>query len=155
LDSWLGDIRLALCLRDTGILLQGKNLFTKYPPNNNFYYEDPCIRQIAFHHLLPHQSQRLYEAELKNGMNGITLSHIAPYFLKNGMEWNTSRAGGDYNSLSMNSADECYKKCQSESKCVSFEFNNGVCYVKQHIPDATESKNVISGVVLSHYKCNK
>jgi hypothetical protein len=153
-DCWAGDIRLGLCLRDVGIFLESPGLFTKHPPNDNFFYGDPCTKQISFHHLLISQFQRLYQVELKNnGTRPVTLSDIAPSFLREGITSNTNRPGGDYDHFAEPSVEGCYERCRKDRKCYSFVHANSVCWLKSVIPDVKEEQGTTSGVVLSNYVC--
>jgi hypothetical protein len=152
---WAGDIRVALCLRDAGILLQSPGLFTKYPPNNKFYYGDPCTRQISFHHLLVYQTQELFQVELEKKNGNLTLDVIAPYFLSEEIQSGFNRAGGDYTHFQSPSVEECQVACRKDIKCVAFSFANSLCWLKSHIPDTSEAPGTASGVVLDHYKCKK
>jgi hypothetical protein len=132
-------------------------LFTKHPPNNNFHYKDPCTKQISFHHLLLEQTQRLYQAELEKNINGsgLALADIAPYFLNEDILLGTNRPGGDYTHFYEPSVKECQKKCKSDQKCLSFSHENSQCWLKSEIPTTKVSSVTSTGVVLSHYVCNK
>ncbi|KAI9189790.1 hypothetical protein H9P43_001223 [Blastocladiella emersonii ATCC 22665] len=68
-DCWAGDVRLGLCLRDAGILINyaypGRRWFNPVTPHWSVhpYYEDPCKRVVTFHHLSQATMQKLYDIE--------------------------------------------------------------------------------------------
>eukprot|EP00834_Sanchytrium_tribonematis_P006606 NODE_502_length_6703_cov_1.353574.p2 type:complete len:421 gc:universal NODE_502_length_6703_cov_1.353574:1326-64(-) len=62
---WAGDIRVALCLRDAGILLDrmaSRNDFHGSPVQK-VKFSSPCDKPFTFHHLFPFQIQLLHELE--------------------------------------------------------------------------------------------
>ncbi|KAJ1568425.1 hypothetical protein HK405_002103 [Cladochytrium tenue] len=63
-DCWGGDVRLALCMRDAGILLEFASGHHGEPPIRDYAYpQDPCEQPLVFHHLVPWQMQTLHELE--------------------------------------------------------------------------------------------
>ena len=75
-DCWAGDVRIALCLRDNGILIHEDSF--KLPGFHNTapimvslekgggWWPDPCLTPMTFHHLRPWQAQVLYDVEKDN-----------------------------------------------------------------------------------------
>jgi hypothetical protein len=156
---WAGDVRLALCLRDLGILVKHHNGFNNNPPNENMNFFSPCIEPTTFHHLVPSQIQELYdfEMEAKSKYDVINMGHVANYFLKpiEGAIMNVKRFGGDMAELKASNSQECLLLCQTKEGCVSFSFVTDTCYMKQWIPRVYPDESGIeeSGIVLSHYIC--
>ncbi|ORX75883.1 hypothetical protein K493DRAFT_393760 [Basidiobolus meristosporus CBS 931.73] len=156
-DCWGGDIRLALCLRDAGVLLQGQSGFHSDPPNTKFSFKDrdPCERPITFHHLLPHQVQLLYEADKK--MHGdVTYSDVVDRFsrLKSNITSQHDRPGHDYKTLTISLA-ECQAQCENDKLCQSWSHSNGSCKLKDSMPDMTEVKDekTFTNSYPLHYTC--
>jgi hypothetical protein len=67
-DCWAGDIRLALCFRDMGVLItnpfgpEGLNAGTPHWSSWK-YGKDPCHRPFTFHHLTGATMLKIYQAE--------------------------------------------------------------------------------------------
>jgi hypothetical protein len=147
---WAGDVRLALCLRDIGIHVDGRGEFHKDPPNDEFEYQDPCIKPISFHHLLPHQIQTLYDIK-----GNATMASLAPHFLSKDVQMDTDRPGMDYKSYYEPSGSECYQQCVNDPQCASFSYHRSLCSLKYGIPKQKEVIGSISGLVLDHFKCKQ
>jgi hypothetical protein len=173
-DCWAGDVRLGLCLRDAGILIdnscgskfQFQRSCASYrffvdPPEGEVIYGDACTEPISFHHLKHNQIKEIYELEMnhRKTQTNVNMEHIAQHFLNDA---NTSIPGksrfGDYFSKkSVGSAFECKLICSGIDKCVSYTFSSDYCYLRAIIPylmnDSTGTEK--SGVILSHYTCKK
>ncbi|KAJ3064268.1 hypothetical protein HDU98_012295, partial [Podochytrium sp. JEL0797] len=92
-DCWAGDVRVALCMRDAGVLITGTGDVYQSPPNTDFEYPDsPCTQPLVFHKTLPHQIQSLFEAQHATPRNRTTFADIYHHMHFN----NTfSRVSGD------------------------------------------------------------
>lgn len=159
---WAGDIRIALCLRDYGILIQESLpwTFNRDPPHNKFDYPvDPCSKPLTFHHLLIEQIQKLYNLE-----------SVIPHQINYGelfQDWKDSdegiivkgnRKGSDYDSMEADSAKACMERCKQDVKCMSFVFDGETskCWMKTGIPGlSTNVNNLFTGHFGSKYRCNK
>lgn len=160
-NCWAGDIRLALCLRDAGILVEDSRLFHGNPPSENMNFDDPCIKPITFHHLHINQIQELYklEVETKKNHGKVKMEHFAKHYLKrlDDQIRVESRQGGDMFVLKAKDASECRSLCQNNTKCAAYTFVNEQCYLKNEIPSKIEPAlpREIGGVVLKNYRCQK
>ncbi|KAK9762062.1 hypothetical protein K7432_012545 [Basidiobolus ranarum] len=159
-DCWAGDIRLALCLRDAGVLITPQVDFNGAPPNMKFPFleQNPCTRPITFHHLLPQQIQLLYETEKK--MNGfVTYSDVMDRYkhLNHNAANKLVRLGGDYEEVNTTHMDECRSRCERDSRCISWSFANGLCNLKDTHPGNTDVEDVeaFSNVYPMRYTCTK
>ncbi|KAI8844795.1 hypothetical protein BC829DRAFT_400046 [Chytridium lagenaria] len=146
-DCWAGDVRLALCMRDQGVLLSGGQGFEKEPPNDDVWFPgDGCSRPNVFHHLLPHQVQRLHEIETlaiaAHPSKGVTMSDVLHHFISNRptIQEDTDRPGNDYNNKVVPEAKDC------ESAVV--------CWLKDKIVQIkTGVKGRWSGIIPEKYVC--
>jgi hypothetical protein len=78
-DCWAEDIRLSLCLRDQGILIENipDYLFNNEPPVDDYNYPaNGCNRPITFHHLLPDQIQKFYDLETKDSNTAKIVTYV-------------------------------------------------------------------------------
>ncbi|KAJ1552928.1 hypothetical protein HK405_009531, partial [Cladochytrium tenue] len=76
-----GDVRLALCLRDAGILVERGEGFYKEPPTKEAHFpSDACQRPKVFHHALPAQMQALHDAEASERALGRALTMGAVFW---------------------------------------------------------------------------
>ena len=154
------DVRTAICLRDNGILLQHAAHFNKEPPIESFNYEfDPCDRPITFHHLLTDQLHRLYliSKESKQGIltYGEVYRHFSVQFNQDDLQFNKTRKGSDYIHFKVEDPSACRKACVNEPKCMSFDFLDSICYLKNGVPAPSPRNNTVSGVLHSRYICNR
>lgn len=139
-SCFAGDIRLGLCLRDSGILIRRvvPYVFNRDPPHSLYWYPDPCDRPITFHHLLVAQIQKLYDLEQKTKQNYpfTTFSEIFLDWIgdSDGEPVIGDRRGSDITSYSAETSDECREKCRIYSTCVSYTFSDGKCFLKSGIP---------------------
>ncbi|ORY45160.1 hypothetical protein BCR33DRAFT_716492 [Rhizoclosmatium globosum] len=63
-SCWAGDIRVGLCMRDAGVLVQHREGFYGLPPNAQFVWPDRgCSIPFVFHHALPRQVQALWDVQ--------------------------------------------------------------------------------------------
>ncbi|KAJ3103776.1 hypothetical protein HDU97_009872 [Phlyctochytrium planicorne] len=182
-DCWAGDVRLALCLRDVGIKLTGGEGFDKEPETHSYFYgrflgnhktispnddqwmsPDGCFRPNVYHHLLPHQIQKLHEIETLSMMShpehGTTHADVFQHFTtdRKPIEKDTDRPGNDMRNASVDNAEACEKMCREEKKCLSWSFANGKCYIKDKITQiktGDEYKGRASGVIPERYVCKK
>ncbi|KAJ3114183.1 hypothetical protein HDU96_002449 [Phlyctochytrium bullatum] len=161
-DCWAGDVRLALCLRDVGILLEGGQYFEKEPPNDDSWFpEDGCARPNVFHHLLPHQVQRLHEIEsmalAHHPERGATWADVLQFFNPNrpSIEQDTDRPGKDYDNKRTADAKACEELCQSDKKCKSWAFDGAKCWLKSAIASIKRdnTKGKASGILPERYVC--
>jgi hypothetical protein len=165
-DCWAGDIRISLCLRDNGVLLTALSGLNGDPPNDKYHYGDPCVEPLTFHHLLISQIQELFKLDslLQKkwnffGFPRITMADVAHAFFPSTdaseiLEY-SDRVGSDLTHFPIESALECQQKCKWNSKCHSFVFDGTDCWLKSGIPPMTQHESFSSGVVLSHYICNR
>jgi hypothetical protein len=156
-DCWAGDVRTALCLRDTGILLKDMPGFNKDPPNDKFAFGgDPCFKPITFHHLLLHQIQSL--AKMENDKASEAFITMADVFQmsRNGLANimpGTDRRGWDITAVDSSDIEDCEKKCQTMTECVSFVYSESKCWLKKGIPGSEQKNGFISGVIPSKFVC--
>jgi hypothetical protein len=148
---WAGDVRLALCLRDVGVHIDGRGEFHENPPNDEMDYPDPCARPLSFHHLLPHQSQMLFDAIQKHPK--VTMSDLAAHFLSKEIQMDKDRPGMDYRRFYQPSGHGCYEQCLKDSRCVAFSFYRSECKLKNGIPKQERVIGAMSGVVVDHFHC--
>ncbi|KAJ3240205.1 hypothetical protein HDU77_011168 [Chytriomyces hyalinus] len=139
-DCWAGDIRTALCFRDAGVLVDSGVGFHGFPPNEEFTYpDDPCEKPSVFHHVLPWQMQKLYEAGLwdkqpKPRKIGITMRSIYTAFhgTKTVFQVDVDRKGGDYRHFTSSSGKACESLCEGDRKCVAWVFDTDkICWLNQ------------------------
>lgn len=158
-DCWAGDIRLALCLNDIGISLNSVHTFNSKPPNDDFHFTSPCLKPVSFHHLLLHQTQKLYSLEKsleKNGVSTVTLGDIASSFLEDGLAKGVDRPGSDYTHFAEPLYDRCHEACKNDYRCVAFIHDSRAnCWLKDSIPSVKTTAKSVSGIVLDHYKCTR
>ncbi|KAJ3227485.1 hypothetical protein HDU81_006703, partial [Chytriomyces hyalinus] len=63
-SCWAGDIRVGLCMRDSGILVDHVLEFYGFPPDADFGFpDDPCTRPLVFHHSTQNQIQTFHDIE--------------------------------------------------------------------------------------------
>ncbi|KAJ3208579.1 hypothetical protein HDU67_006671 [Dinochytrium kinnereticum] len=138
-DCWAGDVRLALCFRDNGILLTGGQGFDKEPPNDDI--------------------QRLHEVETMaiaaHPKSGVTYSDVLQNFLANreAIQKDTDRYGSDYDNRPSEDARACMLMCKSEHKCKSWTYDGSKCWLKDKIASVKEDKGKWSGILPEKYAC--
>jgi hypothetical protein len=150
-NCWAGDVRLALCLRDVGVHIDGRGEFHENPPNDEMDYSDPCARPLSFHHLLPHQSQVLFDV-IKD-RSKVSMQDLAPHFLKKEIQMDKDRPGMDYRTFYQPNGRGCYEQCLKDSRCSSVSYYRSQCKLKNGIPKQVEVIGAMSGLVLDHFRC--
>jgi hypothetical protein len=153
---WAGDIRLGLCLRDAGVLVQNVGYFSPNSPNNNFNFSLPCSTPRTFHHLLPDQIQKLFELEqvAKSQNQRVLLEDVFKAFLDDKARMDYDRPGGDFKHTKTASADECKELCQATKKCVAYTFESGGCHLKDIAPPIKQRKTgAVTGLITEHFVC--
>lgn len=62
--------------------------------------------------------------------------------------------GGDYNSFSNSSLNDCIKACCGDVNCLAYTFSNGTCYMKNSIPNLrkTGDTKMVTGTVNHNVK---
>ncbi|KAJ3111600.1 hypothetical protein HDU96_005532 [Phlyctochytrium bullatum] len=160
-DCWAGDVRVALCLRDAGVLITPGDFFEKEPPNDEYQFpKDPCTRPNTFHHLLPHQIQRLFEIETtslsEHPKTLLTMSDVLRHFHPHKgsePETNMDRPGNDFENRPSRSARICEGHCLATAGCVGWAFDGSTCWMKDGISVKAEVRGVVSGIVVEKYAC--
>ncbi|KAJ3025011.1 UNVERIFIED_CONTAM: hypothetical protein HDU68_007559 [Siphonaria sp. JEL0065] len=158
-DCWAGDIRTALCLRDVGVLIKWGNGFNSHSPVVDIEYpQDPCALPNAFHHVLPHQMQQLYDLEMKNKQRNndrtTNMGEIYASFHNKSssiIENATTRAGRDYKIVTKTpNVTACQDYCKSEKECVSWNYDGigHVCNLKKFPALGTPAVGFSSGVIV-------
>jgi hypothetical protein len=150
-SCWAGDIRLALCLRDVNVFVQGTGRNHINPPNDLHFWGSPCDKPFTFHHLTVPQIQKLYQSDQRNQVT--RNQDIVPLFLEQKLEMNVDRKGYDYYNFEVIEPQSCFEKCAEDEHCVAFTHANKRCYLKDKIPDASDVEGFVSGPLISHYKC--
>ncbi|KAJ3097706.1 hypothetical protein HDU97_004590 [Phlyctochytrium planicorne] len=155
-----GDVRVALCLRDVDILLSPGTGFEKEPPNDSFKFpSNGCTRPNVFHHLLPHQIQRLFEIEMlalaQHPDKGVTMADILHGFNRDRIEAeaDTDRTGNDFENKPSSTFQMCEGLCYGNKKCVAWAFDGSTCWMKDKLSRKSEVKGVMSGIIAERYKC--
>ena len=160
-----GDVKVALCLEEAGILLHFTGGFNKDPPNaQSSYMDGPCELPITFHHLLPHQIQELYQFEQgiiqswkKTTDPFVTMADVFRRFAsfdQNRYEMNTDRKGKDIARVETRNAHSCKDECNRTQDCTSFVFADQSCWLKSGIPPSSNATGYVSGVIPEHYTCS-
>lgn len=69
------------------------------------------------------------------------------------LSYDTQRPGGDYTRFQAQSAQQCSRRCQQESRCVAFDYTTSdyFCYLKSWEPPARKYRGIISGVKRRYY----
>ncbi|KAI8826509.1 hypothetical protein BJ741DRAFT_671289 [Chytriomyces cf. hyalinus JEL632] len=158
-SCWAGDIRVGLCMRDSGILVEHFREFYGFPPNADFGFpDDPCTRPLVFHHSTQHQIQIFHEIERaksklldSKGPTFITMSDL--------MQSNTAVKGklleGDAVVMPPGSVPEaCLAQCEGKEECVAWVLDDaGLCTLMAGPGKFIERNGSWSGVLVSRYKC--
>lgn len=158
-SCFAGDVRLGLCLRDSGVLLTRSFAFHKQPPqmvrNTN-----ACQKSITFHHMLVKQIQELWDFESKwstSNKNLITFSDIYRAVVDKDYDKvvmvDTDMPGFDIKHFNGTDSASCQTSCRNEPRCVSFSYYDGECWLKDVFPHRKERKNFVSGIFMENFKC--
>ena len=155
---WAGDVRTALCLKDSGILLSG---FSQRFHGGTPYAEpldDPCATSFVFHHLLVKQMQELWDVESKIRSLNVTNADIFHALIgkKEGeqLQNNIDMPGHDFKTLTTPDAISCQVSCRNEPKCISFSYRNGKCWLKDARRTGKNVTGVVSGFFSDKFICN-
>ncbi|KAJ3326267.1 hypothetical protein HDV06_000143 [Boothiomyces sp. JEL0866] len=158
-QCWAGDIRLALCLRDAGILLGDPLHFYRDPPHDKFNYTKPCALPNTFHHLLVPQVQKLYEIEMaarkKNKRGLVTMDEIFQNFINDDYKQDADRKGKPYAQKEMSQVEQCKEYCRQDLNCISYTLDGGLCFKKNQSNPLIYRKGAINGVIKEHFICNQ
>ncbi|KAJ3262026.1 hypothetical protein HK103_003869 [Boothiomyces macroporosus] len=158
-QCWAGDIRLALCLRDAGILLGDPLHFYRDPPHDKFNYTKPCALPNTFHHLLVPQIQKLYEIEMesrkKYKRNLVTMDEIFQNFINEDLKQDADRKGKPYAREPMTEIEQCKQYCKTDLNCVSYTLDDGYCFKKNESNPLIYKKGAVNGVIKDHFVCNQ
>jgi hypothetical protein len=150
---WAGDIRTALCLRDTGILLTQTFDQHENAPNDQFNFGDnPCERPISFHHLTKSDIRHLHELETVNPKIRYQDIVAKLYGPEPQFELDLYRQGQDFLNFTAKNAEQCLEKCKANGRCSSFSYENYTCHLKSGIYGVESKKGAISGVVASNFR---
>ncbi|KAJ3246243.1 hypothetical protein HDU77_009026 [Chytriomyces hyalinus] len=180
-SCWAGDIRVGLCMRDSGILVEHFREFYGFPPDADFGFpDDPCTRPLVFHHSTQHQIQIFHDIERakskladSQGQTLITMGDLyhhmnfkTAYAVSKGqtpavyrMQSNTAVKGklleGDAVLMPPGSAPEaCLSQCEGKEECVAWVLDEaGSCTLMAGPGKFIERNGSWSGVLVSRYKC--
>ncbi|KAI8894728.1 hypothetical protein BC833DRAFT_530248 [Globomyces pollinis-pini] len=155
---WAGDIRIGLCLRDVDIFIGDPGGQYRDPPNDKFNFNNTCLRPFTFHHLLPHQMQKLYqiEKEVKKDINRfVIMPDVFKSFLSETPKENSNRYGYDYFNKTLDSVESCRLECQNDLKCVSYVYQYGICFLKDAAPPVVYEYGATTGIIKDHFVCDK
>ncbi|KAJ3193379.1 hypothetical protein HK101_004933 [Irineochytrium annulatum] len=168
-DCWAGDIRVALCLRDAGILLSGGPNFWGDPPNKDFQFPgDPCTEMQTFHHVVQNQIQKLYEVEVlmsrihrqlyspySNLVGTVTAGDVYNHMFKtSGPIKGMDRPGHDLENVKVTSPEDCEGRCKRNKGCTAWVLDPEMkCWLKDVAEEMTESPGMWTGTVAKDYKC--
>ncbi|KAJ1555106.1 hypothetical protein HK405_003222 [Cladochytrium tenue] len=178
---WGGDIRIALCMRDAGIKLEGGIGFYGGPPiRENRFPWNACERPKVFHHLLPSQMQRFWALEEENRaagrpdiMSAVFSAFIVerdPLLVNATGDFDSgftlaryNLPGDDFDNVKIEDLDggrdnppaACAAKCHKESRCLAWTVDRGNCWLKDRVPQWKEndSDKTWAGYIPSKYKC--
>ena len=160
-SCWAGDIRTALCLRDSGILLKEIPGFNSDPP---LLQEgvDPCDKPLTFHHLLVKQIQQIWYSEyewLSLNKTSRTFSEIYTSLARkqniNEYMSDTDMPGHDISHEDTPDAIACQDLCRKTSKCISFSYVSGKCWLKDTVSLTEKKIGAVSGFLRDKYICRK
>ncbi|KAJ3034865.1 hypothetical protein HK097_004371, partial [Rhizophlyctis rosea] len=162
-SCWAGDVRVALCLRDAGVMLTREYGFNGDPPGRNFrWHKNACGKPLGFHHLLTSQVQRLHQVVASSPSTPITYSDIFKHFKPSlhlpdaeHEDVDTNRPGDDYKNVESGSSGECKQICRAEERCLSWVWEEGRCWLKDGVPGPKEKKGSVSGVFWERYGCRE
>ena len=154
---WAGDVRLSLCLRDAGILIDEFPGFHGDPPLM-FLHEKPCHQPVTFHHLLIKQIQQIWIVEHRlssiNTFN-ISISDILQPMISKTQEYmlDLDMPGNDIINIHTKNATICQELCRKTKECIAFSYTGDTCWLKDSIPSSIIRQGVISGILSDKYKC--
>ncbi|KAI9143814.1 hypothetical protein BKA69DRAFT_1059164 [Paraphysoderma sedebokerense] len=173
-DCWAGDIRVALCLRDAGILLDttlaAEGIYNGHPPNyrDHNYGNAPCRRPISFHHLRPEAMQKLWnvERQLRGNVNRTLSLHYAPVHLEDiwhtfvdendnvhDYDLNFARNGQILRTIKTENWGLCRGRCKEEADCKSWSWADTNCKVLSDVGRSEKKDKHVSGIVKGRFKC--
>jgi hypothetical protein len=167
-----GDAFVAVCLLDVNIKFNwamDEHGLHMEPPNDGFkeWPQNPCKTPIAFHHLLPKQTQKLYEVDALNPNNVLKkgYGHITNYgelFGHMNRDKPASEEGKGYKEKALavervTTAKECRALCKKRKTCRTWEFlkKESKCEIRSLIRPQIDVSGSKSGVITNHYQCNK
>lgn len=157
---WAGDIRTALCLRDSGILVGDLPGLNNHPPQT-MNSGPPCDKPVTFHHLLVGQIQELWTVESQlHSTNDKLITNADIYRTligqKQGEDFLTDidMPGYDMKHFDSPNATSCHKSCRNEPKCISFSYVEGVCWLKDSMSEPKKLNGSVSGFFSDKYVCN-
>jgi hypothetical protein len=160
-SCWAGDVRTALCLRDNGILIQNIPGFNKEPPLS-LGGVHPCEKPLTFHHLLVKQIQTIWESEyewLSLNKKTRTFSEIYTSLAEklNITDFiaDTDMPGYDIKHTDTPNAITCQELCRKTSKCVSFSYITGICWLKDAAVSGEMRVGAVSGFLRDKFVCRK
>lgn len=159
-DCTAGDVRMALCFREAGILLTRNVQFNAFPPSL-FNLRSPCEEPLTFHHLLPFHFEELHY--LDHG--DVRISNLFHYYAKKNsdaidklgdLEIDSDRIGLDYETVdNILSPQQCYDLCREEEQCAAFTYISPHCWLKHGIPGASFREGAYSGAFPEKFICRK
>ncbi|KAJ3216072.1 hypothetical protein HDU67_009952 [Dinochytrium kinnereticum] len=138
-DCWAGDVRVALCLRDLGVLITPGKGFEKEPPNDDI--------------------QRLYEIETTSTAShpktGVTTADILHSFnpVRPSAETDYDRPGHDFDHKPCANARMCEGYCFGTARCLAWAFDGATCWMKDGVGKREKVNGVLSGVIVDRYRC--
>jgi hypothetical protein len=168
-DCWAGDIRMALCLRDVGVLITNVEEFAgDVPGSESDFPKDPCFQPLAFHHLNAKGMQKMYELERSvDGTGAISIENVLHRYVLPSisqshsyeMQRNTDRPGNDFNELkNVASVAECKSECANTKHCLAwtYQVESKTCWLKDTLMMKPKKlKGFYSGVALHNYQCTR
>lgn len=159
-SCFAGDVRLGLCLRDSGVLLTKSFSFHKQPPQMVQNSPHACQKSITFHHMLVKQIQELWDFESRwaaSNKNLMTFSDIYKAVVDKDYDKeimaDTDMPGFDITHFNCTDSASCRNSCGNEPRCVSFSYSDGKCWLKDRFPHRKERKNFVSGIFRENFKC--
>lgn len=175
---WAGDIRVALCLRDVGILLHHQSNGQR-GTRINFHGRDPararwgepCSLPATYHRIAPPLMREIWEiernltslnlrttyADVFHGLfTGLQKSEIMSPF-----DRNLARPGSDLPypppDLEYTRPKACQVACELDPKCVAWSWtvNEQKCALKKGVPSKLPKRGAVSGAIVERYLCGK
>ncbi|KAJ3076320.1 hypothetical protein HDU98_004304 [Podochytrium sp. JEL0797] len=165
-DCWAGDVRVALCMRDSGVLITQTDQLYQSPPNSDFEYPDtPCTEPLVFHKTLPHQIQSLYDAQRATPFNRTTFADSYHHMHFNNTLSRVSGdlrirkdahiAGAEREKHETESAESCLSVCESIKDCVAWTWREKECVIKYGPGRLEGREGMWGGVLAERYRCEK
>ncbi|KAI9141771.1 hypothetical protein BKA69DRAFT_1028188 [Paraphysoderma sedebokerense] len=171
-DCWAGDIRVALCLRDSGILLN-KSTYNGHPPNyrDHHYGNAPCRQPISFHHLRPEAMQKLWniERQVQTSVEGFhSTFYYTPVHLEDiwhtfvdknddvpDFDLNFARNGRIVRTIKAENWQMCREMCKEEAYCQSWSWTDSKCHLLSDVGRSEKKHDHVSGIVKGRFKCSQ